>query len=129
MAKVLGKLKLISCFILFGGALVAIKDYINSYETTTAIIVGIIFGFYIYYLGCTAIWNLGTNIYKLNILVLIGIFFHFLIMLVFIFLGMEQKVVYKISALCSAAIGLVLGFYDLKKVYKGRKDRQSAIKM
>ncbi|HZX59272.1 MAG TPA: hypothetical protein VFE54_11120, partial [Mucilaginibacter sp.] len=79
MVKVLGVFKLFVCFALGLATLVAMiqHKYDSSADIKAALVVALIAVIYFYYFAFTAIWNLNANLYKINILFVIGIILHF----------------------------------------------------
>jgi len=102
---------------------ITLQKYDPIIGISVVMILASIFGLYIYYLLQTGLRNFKNKSYLINIWLLIGLFFHFLLILAaFYYSTIHTKLA--ITTIPFAIIGLAIGSYDLKKFFQIWKNKK-----
>jgi low temperature requirement protein LtrA len=127
MIKFLGICKLVFCFIVAIAFLIVLVGYehLTRRDVIGFAIVLVVVAIYIYYISATAIWNLNANVYKTNILLLLGVLLHFVLIAVMVYETIsEDGLKYKISSTLLIILAIIAGAYDISKFGEAWKARK-----
>ena len=125
MKQIIGFLKITASLILLLGLANALSVIFKKYDTQTFIINTITIiatgGNYIYFLIKTGVWNIKNQLYFINIFLLIGLLYHFIITIWIGYYGSLFTKELMLLALPFSVIGLIIGIYDSVCFYNSWK--------
>ena len=122
--KLLGVIKIFISFIVLGGCLMAFidpKKYESTIGTVAVIIVGLIVVTYLYYLVKSALWNLNSKLYRINLFILLGLLIQFGIVYLFFYLTFFYAKQITLPILPILIVVLAINVYDTFKIYRAFK--------
>lgn len=130
MRQIIGILKFGAALTIATGCVVSFTIVLRKYDPVVSILaiilVGSIYGLYTYYLIHTGLKNLKKKVYLINAWLIIGLFLHF----VFLLVTLYYCTIYPEMAITTipfAIAGLAIGCYDLKQFFQTWKSNRIKI--
>ena len=130
MKQLIGIFKFGAALLFIVACVVSFTIALRKYEAIVGIlavmILASIFGLYIYYLLQTGLRNFKNKSYSINVWLVIGLFFHFiLIFTAFYYSTTHTKLA--LTTVPFAIVGLAIGTYDLKQFFQKWKNKKMQI--
>jgi hypothetical protein len=132
MKQIIGFLKIAASLILLLGLANALSIIYKKYDTITCIVATVsifaIGGNYIYFLVKTGLWNIKKQPYLINIFLLIGLLFHFIITIWAAYYGSLFTKALMLTTLPFSIVGLSIGIYDSVRFFESWRLKKSELR-